>query len=210
LSDEHQSEALVLRQRPYSESSLIVALLSKDAGVVHLMVRGGARRAKAGLDVIDLFRLVQASWRPSRTSDLHTARAIVVTDSFEAIAKHPNLFAVMGWLSRHILAHCESGGAHPDLYAAMIGMLTRIRDGSPPPPAAVWTAIMVTLAYEEGILPFYSDDHDLRFQQIIHAARNPSSPFPQYDAKTWNGLRDWGASLFAQAGQPLPDRWQKF
>ena len=207
---DEQATGLVLRRRNYSETSLIVAILTPDRGVVHLMVKGGARRSKAGQDVLDLFRIVTASWRPSRTGDLHTARTVSVQDSFEAVARDPDLFAVVGWLSRYILNNSESEGTNPNLYRAFVGLLARIQRGEPPPAAAAWTAIMLAMAQEDGILPHYSDDHDRRFQQIINAICDPDAAFPAYEPNIWAGLRDWCASVYIQSDHTLIDGWQKF
>jgi DNA repair protein RecO len=207
---EEATEGVVLRRRPYSETSLIVALLTRDAGMLHLVVRGGARRAKGGRDVIDLLRLVQVRWKPAKSGDLHTARSLEVVDSFEGVAREPELFDVVGWLSRFLLNHSESDGQQPQAYAAMVGLLRRICKGSPPSPAVCWTAVMIALAHEEGILPHHSADHDRRFAELIAAICDVDREIPDYDEKTWLSLRDWTAEVHIHSGHALPNGWRAF
>lgn len=61
-----RDRALVLRRHPYSESSLVVWVLTRQEGLVHLLARGAYRPRSRYFAVLDLFDELELEWRPAR------------------------------------------------------------------------------------------------------------------------------------------------
>ena len=61
-----RDRALVLRRHPYSESSLVVWVLTRREGLVHLLARGAYRPRSRYFAVLDLFDELELEWRPAR------------------------------------------------------------------------------------------------------------------------------------------------
>lgn len=67
-------EALVLGRTTYGESSLVVHLLCRRAGRVHLLAKGAYRRTSRFYCVLDFFDTLELEWSESRRSDLGLLR----------------------------------------------------------------------------------------------------------------------------------------
>ena len=67
-------EALVLARTPYGESSLVVHLLCRRAGRVHLLAKGAYRPTSRFYCVLDFFDTLELQWSESRRSDLGLLR----------------------------------------------------------------------------------------------------------------------------------------
>jgi DNA repair protein RecO (recombination protein O) len=77
--------AIVLKVTPYSETSRIVRLLTRDHGLLSALARG-ARRAKSPVGAgLDLFALGAAMVRTKAQSDLHTL------SGFDLVRGHPHV-----------------------------------------------------------------------------------------------------------------------
>jgi len=77
--------AVVLRVTPYSETSKIVRLLTRDHGLLSALARG-ARRARSSTGAgLDIFALGTAGIRLTPRSDLHTLT------TFDLVRAHPRL-----------------------------------------------------------------------------------------------------------------------
>jgi DNA repair protein RecO (recombination protein O) len=57
-----RDQALCLRRFPYSESSLVVRLLTREHGRVHLLARGTYRPRSRTFAILDLFDTLDLSW----------------------------------------------------------------------------------------------------------------------------------------------------
>lgn len=79
-----QSQAILLRKIPWSETSLIVTWLARDHGRVRTVVRG-ARRPKSGFcGMLDLFFQAEISFSSQARGDLHQLGEVRVTAPFDA------------------------------------------------------------------------------------------------------------------------------
>jgi recombinational DNA repair protein (RecF pathway) len=72
------TDALILRTWPYSESSLIVSLLTSDRGVVRALAKGGRRLKGRTAAALDLFTLVRAGLRVRSGEGLSNLGAVEV------------------------------------------------------------------------------------------------------------------------------------
>lgn len=89
-----RAQGLVLRVRPYSDTSLIVHWLTGGEGRLATLARA-ARRPKSPMrGRLDLFFLCEFTFLRSRHSDLHTLREVQVLDA------HPRLREDLGWVQQ--------------------------------------------------------------------------------------------------------------
>ena len=103
MADIQELEAIVLRKTTYSDSSLIIATLTREAGQQHFLLKGALRQNKRAFPAADLFRQVEIQYVPGRDSDLNFAREIELIDDYDSIAGFPRQYAAAVWLSKFIL-----------------------------------------------------------------------------------------------------------
>lgn len=121
------TEAIVLHAFDYLESSRIVRLATRDAGLVSVVARG-ARRPKSAVGALDLFThgVAQISMRPHR--DLHTLTGFDVARSRSSLGDALPRFSAAAMLTELVLrfGHEESGR---DLFAPLAAGLDRLQQG---------------------------------------------------------------------------------
>lgn len=81
-----ESPAILIRRRPWSETSWIVTWMTRDHGKISTMARGARRPSSPLAGKLDLFYAVDIAFTPSRKSSLHTLREVRVTEPFAALA----------------------------------------------------------------------------------------------------------------------------
>jgi DNA repair protein RecO (recombination protein O) len=120
------TEAIVLHAFNYLESSRIVRLATRDAGLVSVVARG-ARRPKSGFGTLDLFThgMAQISLRPNR--DLHTLTGFDVARSRASLGSALPRFVAAAMLTELVLrfGHEESGR---DLFAPLAAGLDMLQE----------------------------------------------------------------------------------
>jgi DNA repair protein RecO len=67
--------ALVLERHPFSETSLVVSVLTRRHGPLRLLARGAFRPRSRFYAVLDYFDELELSWVPARTGELHSLRS---------------------------------------------------------------------------------------------------------------------------------------
>jgi DNA repair protein RecO (recombination protein O) len=82
------TDAILLRKRKFSDTSLIVSWCTESLGCIQTMAKG-ARRAKTPFaGKLDLFFETEISIVPSRKSTLHTLAEVMVKNPFAGIRKN--------------------------------------------------------------------------------------------------------------------------
>ena len=79
------TEAILLRKRKFSDTSLIVSWCTESFGCVQTMVKGARRQKSPFAGKLDLFFEAEISIVRSRKSDLHTLTEVVVKNPFAGI-----------------------------------------------------------------------------------------------------------------------------
>ncbi len=69
-----RDRALVLKRHPYSESSLVVSVLTRRAGLVRLLARGAFRPRSRYYAVLDYFDELELEWAPPKSGELGTLK----------------------------------------------------------------------------------------------------------------------------------------
>ena len=79
------TEAILLRKRKFSDTSLIVSWCTESFGCVQTMAKGARRQKSPFAGKLDLFFEAEISIVRSRKSDLHTLTEVVVKNPFAGI-----------------------------------------------------------------------------------------------------------------------------
>jgi DNA repair protein RecO (recombination protein O) len=119
------TDAIVLHAFDYRETSRILRIATREAGVRSVIARG-ARRPKSRFGTaLDLFAEGSAQVLLHSTRDLHTLVSFDVTQARPALAGRWPRFAAANALSE-ILLRFASDDAHPGLYDAYAGALSAL------------------------------------------------------------------------------------
>lgn len=119
------TEAIVLHAFDYRETSRIIRLATREAGVRSVIARGARRDKSRFGSALDLFAQGTAQLQLHPTGDLHTLSGFDVTRARPALAAHWARFAAANALSEIVLrfAHDDTQPALYDAYANALGAL---------------------------------------------------------------------------------------
>ena len=202
---------LVLRLTPYSDSSLIVAGLSPDAGQLHFMLRGARRLGPRSFPVVDLFRVLQVSYRDRGGELHHFSRADRVAD-YGGVARHLTAYRTAAWLARFALANVLAGMPHEAFFAALCVGLERLAAralaGTEMEAAADGVVVGVCLTYlqEGGWLAEGGGDALATGQGAALLAMAAGAEPPRaLAAEDWRALRAWVIGRARAAECHIPD-----
>ena len=128
---EERASGIILRTRPFTETSLIVQWITADLGRISTVARG-ARRAKSPFaGKLDLFYAADFSFQRSRRSELHTLREIQVRDA------HAKLREELAWIHQSsyfavlLERSTETETPVPELYDLLRSALGALPNFSP-------------------------------------------------------------------------------
>src|SRR6187200_1523089 len=79
------TEAILLRKRKFSDTSLIVSWCSESLGCIQTIAKGARRQKSPFAGKLDLFFEAEISIVRSRKSDLHTLAEVVLKNPFAGI-----------------------------------------------------------------------------------------------------------------------------
>ena len=82
------TNAILLRRRKLSDTSLIISLCTEDFGCLETVARGARRPKSPFAGKLDLFFEVEAQFSRSRRSNLHTLTEVVLGDPYAGIRKN--------------------------------------------------------------------------------------------------------------------------
>lgn len=199
-----EDEALILRKTPYSETSLIAAVLTREHGQIHILLKGARRTGKRNFPAIDLFRQVAIQFQPSSNRDLHSLRGVDLLQAHDRIADRPPHYRLALWLSHFLLANTRANEAVPRSYQALVNSFARLAQ-----PDACEHAILLSLCFtvtdESGLLPDYDAPQSQRhIAAMLAFAADADSATPSYPPQIWAGLRRWMYRLLAAGQLVLP------
>src|SRR5688572_29221279 len=144
------TESIVLHAFDYLETSRILRLLTRDAGVQSVLARGARNSRKRFVSALDLFAEGTAELQLKPGRDLHTLTSFDVTKPRPALAADLSRFAAAAALSECVgrVVHDE---AAPGVFEVVVAGLDRIaaaeRDAIDPLAAisaglgALWTLV---------------------------------------------------------------------
>ncbi len=119
------TDAVVLHSFPYLESSRILRLATRDAGVVSVLAKGARRTPRRFGTAIDLFAEGEAQFHTKPGRELHTLAAFDVVTSRSALSDELGRFAAASAVAELMLRFARDD-TQPALYDALRVTLTRI------------------------------------------------------------------------------------
>jgi DNA repair protein RecO (recombination protein O) len=142
---------LVLRTRPFTETSLIVHWLTPDFGRIATIAKGAHRSKSPFLGKLDLFHLADFSFSRSRRSDLHILREVSLRKMHGALRQDVLLLHQAAYAVTFIEQATETETPLPAIYDLMLGFLSHLCE-RPAEPQMIF-AFELKLLHELGLKP---------------------------------------------------------
>src|SRR5260370_32148610 len=133
---EWRDTGFVLNARRHGESGLIVELLTAEHGRHAGLVRGGESPRRRS--VLQPGNLVAASWRGRLPQHLGTLDCELIKAHAARFLDDPDRLAALGAATSLLLAALPDREPHPDLYAALAGLLAAFDSGAWAQSYVVW------------------------------------------------------------------------
>jgi DNA repair protein RecO (recombination protein O) len=128
-----RAHGLILRTRPFTETSLIVNWLTPDFGRISTVAKG-ARRAKSPFrGKLDLFYEADFSFQRSRRSELHTLREVVLRETNSILRHELGYLQQAAYCSTLIEQTTETQTPLPEIYELFFCFLRALPKQSPRP-----------------------------------------------------------------------------
>ncbi len=146
------TDAIVLHQADYLESSRILRLATREAGVVSVLARGARSSRKRFGSAVDLFAEGQAQLQTKPGRDLHTLVSFDVTRSRPALATDMGRFAAANALTECVMRVVHDEAA-PTVYSGVLAGLDAISRAEPEQTVAVALRALWRLVSDVGFTP---------------------------------------------------------
>lgn len=146
------TDAVVLHAFSYLESSRILRLATRDAGVISVLAKGARRSPRRFGTALDLFAEGQAQFHTKAGRDLHTLAAFDVTRSRTDLAADLGRFAAAAAVAEVLLRFAREE-VQPSLYEALRTALTRLEAANDVATRAAGLAGVWHLVAELGFAP---------------------------------------------------------
>lgn len=168
-----QTDAVVLHAASYLESSLILRVATREAGLQSVVARGARSSKKRFGSAVDLFAEGQAQIQIKAGRDLHALNGFDITKARPALALDLGRFTAASAVAEIVLRLVHEEAA-PTVYDTLVSGLDRLADADPDRAAEVTLSIIWQLVAEVGFRPAIEqcaechtalDPHaDVRFQ----------------------------------------------
>src|SRR5437660_6560965 len=122
---------LVLRTRPLTETSLIVAWLTPTLGRVATVAKGALRHKSPFRGKLDLFYLGDFSFARSRRSELHTLREVSLRETHSRLRQELAWLQQTGYCATLVEQTTETDTPLPVVYELMRGLLDHLSKQPP-------------------------------------------------------------------------------
>src|SRR5499426_2506906 len=113
------TEAILLRKRKFSDSSLIVSWCTESFGCIQTIAKGARRPKSPFAGKLDLFFEAEISIVRSRKSDLHTLTEVVLKDPFPGIRSNYLRTQTAAYFVELIEICTERDHREPDLFVLL-------------------------------------------------------------------------------------------
>jgi DNA repair protein RecO (recombination protein O) len=147
-----QTDAVVLHVATYLESSLILRLATREAGVQSVVARGARSSKKRFGSAVDLFAEGQAQIQTKQGRDLHALTGFDVTRARPDIATDLGRFTAASTVAECVLRLVHEEAA-PSIYDTLIGAFDRLAAAPPDDTASVTLGALWQLVAEVGFRP---------------------------------------------------------
>ena len=148
-------QAICLRVTPFSETSQVVTLFTREYGRLRLVAKGARRRTKAGKGSfdggLDLLDGGDATFSHTPEKDLSLLTAWRLTDAHAPLRQHGRAIWLGLYAAELVDRLIEEHDAHPRLFDGLVRLLARLADASAR--EAVMLAFQLNLLRQTGVLP---------------------------------------------------------
>ncbi len=182
---------LVLRTRPFTETSLIVHWLTPTLGRLATLAKGARRPTSPFRGKLDLFYLADFSLSRSRRSELHTLREVGLLDTHRALRQELGWLEQASYCAELIEQTTETETPLPEIFELLRGLLDALGRQAPQP--------RTVLAFEVKLLGLLGLAPDLAQTRLSAGARAVLKALTEED---WPAI----ARLKATAAQALEVR----
>lgn len=159
---DERSTGLILRTRPFTETSLIAHWLTPDLGRIATLAKGARRPKSPFQGKLDLFFLADFSFHRSRSGTLHTLREVSVRDFNTALRQELQYLQQAAYFAQLLEQATETDTPLPAFFQLAVEALA-VLPQRPPRSLTVYVFEM-KLLQELGLQP------DLRRAQLTPGA----------------------------------------
>lgn len=130
--DTERAEAIVLRLRPVTESSLLVTWFSREFGKLKTLAKGARRSKNPFRGKIDLFYVVEIVFLRSNRSDLHLLQECFLNDPHKKLRESVGTLTAASYACELVEIGTEREDANPKIFDLLDGILSELECGSEP------------------------------------------------------------------------------
>ena len=149
------ASGIILRTRPFTETSLVVHWLTADLGRLSTVAKGARRPNSPFRGKLDLFYSADFSFLRSRRSELHTLREAGLKDSRKEIREDFDLLQQASYAAALIEQATEVETPLPAVFCLMNDFLEQLK-GRIVDPALIF-AFELKLLHELGLEPDFAE-----------------------------------------------------
>jgi DNA repair protein RecO (recombination protein O) len=124
MSDLRTVRGFIIGRMPFSNTSLILRCLTREAGRLTFMAKGATRPKSPFAGALDLFYLGDFLYQPPRSGEMYTLREVKLVEAHLGLRRsYPNLLAVQ-YFAALIETITEPGTPVPDDFALFAKAIT--------------------------------------------------------------------------------------
>lgn len=207
-----QTEALTLKTWPYSESTLIVSLLTPEHGVIRVMAKGARRLTGRTAATLDLLAHLRANVRLASGDGLGNLGSTELIDSWDYLRTDLKRFALASVGMEIVSAVATFSPHEPFFFLESIDFLRGLQTSEAP--GSLTAALLLRLLHHAGYPPRLAEGaaggsiapkmvYDF-YEGTIGAASAPGSASPEIGSDAIDRSRE--ATSTAPGGRyfPLP------
>jgi DNA repair protein RecO (recombination protein O) len=150
-----RAHGLILRTRPFTETSLIVNWLTPEFGRVSTVAKGARRSKSPFRGKLDLFYEADFSFQRSRRSELHTLREMVLRETNTALRHELGYLQQASYCATLVEQTTETQTPLPEIYELFFGFIHALPK-YPPRPRTIF-AFELKLLQALGLSPDVPD-----------------------------------------------------
>lgn len=150
-----RAHGVILRTRPFTETSLIVNWLTPEFGRLSTIAKGARRSKSAFRGKLDLFYQAEFSFQRSRRSELHTLREVVLLETNTALRHELGYLQQASYCAALVEQSTETQTPLPEIYELFLGFLHAL-PSQPPRPRTVF-AFELKLLQLLGLSPDFAE-----------------------------------------------------
>lgn len=184
-----RAHGVILRTRPFTETSLIVNWLTPEFGRVSTIAKGARRSKSPFRGKLDLFYEAEFSFQRSQRSELHTLREVVLRETNAALRHELGYLQQASYCAALVEQTTETQTPLPEIYELFLDFLHALPQ-KPPRPRTVF-------AFELKLLELLGLSPDLAESRLSAEARTLATALTNADWKDLSELRATAAQAEA-------------